>query len=399
LNVNYWLASLTSCRTAPPYNNTHETGEEQMSDIKVVVYGASGYTGKLISRHLAARDIPFIAAGRSASKIRDQLGAMPELACARYEVAEVGNEREALSRFLEDKDVIYNTVGPFMQLAEPVVQAALDSGCHYLDSTGEQDWMLFLRERYASAFAERGLVLIPALAFMWTSGHLAAEVCLETPGIDTLDLVYITRGSLPSVSSTLSFLRMCCQPQYQLVQNELVTWEPATAYQAVAPTFHQVLDCLPWSGGGEPIWYADDARVRNCSMLVNFGNPQVMSSVLGLAREFNEVHKFKSPEEQERVTNDWGHQWTPSEPPRENPDICRAVISCHGSGPTTQSTVILQGNCGYEQAGSVAVAGIESILAGKVTASGFVSPAKAFGARYLLAAMERDGLATVIVRN
>lgn len=370
-----------------------------MSDIKVVVYGASGYTGKLISRHLAGRNIPFIAAGRSAAKIREQLGAMPELEGVRYEIAEVANEKGALSSFLEGKTVIYNTVGPFMQLAEPVVQAALEAGCHYLDSTGEQDWMLFLRERYAAAYAERGLLLIPALAFMWASGHLAAEVCLETPGIDSLDLVYVTRGSLPSVSSTLSFLRMCCQPQYHLAQNELVPWEPATAYQAVAPTFHQVLDCLPWSGGGEPVWYLDDARVRNCSMLVNFGNPQVMSHVLSLAREFNEEHKHKSAAEQEAVTNGWGHELTPSEPPRENPDLCRAVISCHGSGPMSQTTVILQGNCGYEQAGSVAVAGIERILSGDLSAAGFVSPAKAFGARYLLAAMERDGLARVIVRH
>ncbi len=370
-----------------------------MSDIKVVVYGASGYTGKLISRHLAGRNIPFIAAGRSAAKIREQLATLPELKDARYEVAEVANEKEALSTFLEGKSVIYNTVGPFMQLAEPVVQAALEAGCHYLDSTGEQDWMLFLRERYAAAYAERGLLLIPALAFMWASGHLAAEVCLETPGIDTLDLVYVTRGSLPSVSSTLSFLRMCCQPQYHLAQRELVAWTPATAYQAVVPTFHQVLDCLPWSGGGEPVWFLDDARVRNCSLLVNFGNPQVMSHVLKLANEFNEQHKHKSAEDQEAVTNGWGHELTPAEPPRENPDHCRAVISCHGSGPTSQSTVILQGNCGYEQAGSVAIAGIERILAGEVTAAGFVSPSIAFGARYLLAAMERDGLVEVIVSH
>lgn len=370
-----------------------------MTDIKVVVYGASGYTGKLIARHLAARDVPFIAAGRSAAKIHEQFATQPELKDARYEVLEVPNEEGALTELLRGKVVVYNTVGPFMQLAEPMVRAALAAGCHYLDSTGEQDWMIFLRKQYAEAYAKRGLLLIPALAFMWTSGHLAAEVCLETPGIDTLDLVYVTRGSLPSVSSTLSFLRMCCQPQYHLAQRELVAWEPATAYQSVAPTFHQVLDCLPWSGGGEPVWYLDHPRVRNCSMLVNFGNPQVMSNVLKLAREFNEIHRFKSAQEQEEVTNAWGHELTPAEPPRENPEICRAVISCHGSGPTSQSTVILQGNCAYEQAGSVAVAGIEHILAGKVTAAGFVSPAEAFGARNLLAAMERDGLVKVIVRN
>lgn len=124
-----------------------------------------------------------------------------------------------------------------------------------------------------------------------------------------------------------------------------------------------------------------------------------MSHVLKLANEFNSEHKHKSPAEQEAVTNGWGHELTPGEPPRENPDHCRAVISCHGSGPASQSTVILQGNCGYEQAGSVAIAGIERILAGEVTAAGFVSPAVAFGARHLLAAMERDGLVEVIVRH
>lgn len=370
-----------------------------MSDIKVVIYGASGYTGKLVARHLAGRNIPFIAAGRSAAKVHEQLATLPELKNARYEVVEVPNEKAALSRLLEGKSVVYNTVGPFMQLAEPVVQAALVSGCHYLDSTGEQDWMLFLREHYGAAYRERGLLLIPALAFMWASGHLAAEVCLETPGIDTLELIYVTRGSQPSVSSTLSFLRMCCQPQYRLEQNQLVAWEPATAFKAVAPTFAQVLDCLPWSGGGEPVWYLDDPRVRNCSLLVNFGNPQVMKHVLGLAQEFNDQHKHKTASEQEAITNGWGHELTPHEPPRENPDTCRAVLSCYGSGPTSQSTVVLQGNCGYEQAASLAVAGMERILAGDVPAAGFVSPAAAFGARYLLAALERDNLVTVIVLN
>ncbi|NQD92112.1 saccharopine dehydrogenase [Pseudomonas sp. CrR25] len=370
-----------------------------MSDIKVVLYGASGYTGKLVARHLAEQGISFIAAGRSAEKIRNQLASLPELANANYEVVEVAHEEAALTQLLAGKTVIYNTVGPFMQLAEPVVKAALESGCHYLDSTGEQDWMLFLRREYGAAYAEKKLLLLPALAFMWAAGHLAAEICLETPGIDTLDIVYVTRGTLPSVSSTLSFLRMCCQPQYYLSQNELMAWEPATAYQTVAPTFHQVLDCLPWSGGGEPVWYLDDPRVRNCSMLVNFGKPEVMKTVLQLTREFNEKYKDLPQAEQEQVTNGWGSNMTPVEPPREDPLTCRAVISCHASGPASQSTVILQGNCGYEQAGAVAVKAIELILADKIRCTGFVSPGAAFGARNLVESLERAGLATLIVRN
>ncbi|MGC9538866.1 saccharopine dehydrogenase family protein [Streptomyces sp. UG1] len=363
-----------------------------MTQPDVVLYGASGYTGKLVARQLAARGIPFVAAGRNGNRLKAELGALPELDEASYEIAEVSADEAALTELLRDRKVVYNTVGPFMQLGEPVVRAALAAGCHYLDSTGEQDWMLHTQRAFGRQFAERDLLLIPALSMMWASGNLVAELCLETPGVDSLDILYVPRGSTPSVGSTLSFLRMCCQPQYRLVDNELVQWPAATSFQATSPGIHRTLDCLPWSGGGEPVWFAEDERVRHCETLVSFGDPNAMAAVLNLTREFADKYAHLPAEEQEAATNNWGHQMAASEPPRDDANISRTIVSCQGRGLTGGVSAVLWGNCGYDQTGVIAAGAIERLLRERHRAVGFVSPAHAFGARPLLSEWSEAGL-------
>src|SRR5699024_5788834 len=147
-----------------------------MDNKEVVVYGATGYTGKLIMKHLAEYEIPFIAAGRNESRLKEQCANVPELENADYTQVEVVHEEEALTELFTGKKVVYNVVGPFMQLGEPVVKAALAANCHYIDTTGETDWMFFLRDEYGEKFAEKSLLLAPASAYMWSAGMVAAEI-------------------------------------------------------------------------------------------------------------------------------------------------------------------------------------------------------------------------------
>ena len=317
---------------------------------------------------------------------------LPELRGADYQIAEVSTDVEALAKLFSGKTLVYNTVGPMMQLAAPIVEAALKSTCHYFDSSGEQDWTLHFEKTWGKAFKEKGLTAVPCMSMMWASGNLAAELVLETAGIDTLDILYVPLGSSPSVASTLSFLRMCCQPQYKLVNNELVDWPPATTYQAVAPGTHEVLTCLPWSGGAEPIWYASHSSVRNCKVLVSFGSPEHMERTANLTREFREKWADKSPEEQERATNEMGHIMTTQEPPRDDPNISRTIVSCHGRGPTQSASAVLWGYCGYDQTGEIAASVVQRVLAGKLIGKGFQSPAGAFGAHNLLRDWSECGL-------
>lgn len=356
----------------------------------VVLYGASGYTGKLAAWKLAARGIPFIAAGRNAARLQAEMAKIPELEGHDYQCVGVAHEQASLAELFKGRKVVLNVVGPFMQLGEPVVRAALEAGCHYFDTTGETDWMLHLKHEYAAAFERKELALCPANSYMWTEGAIAAEIALETPGIDTLDLLYYGDSQV-SVASTMSFLRMCTKPMYHLKGGELVQWPWATAYDVSVPGVHRILKAMPWGGAGEPVWYQGDARVRNCQVLFALGNQEMFMNILGLLQKFEQDHRHLDAAAQEELTNAIGRQVTQVEPPRETPEVHRALVSCQARGNTRSVSVIIRGSCAYSQTGVFAAEAAQRVLARQLKAVGFGSGARILGARRLLAAQADEG--------
>ena len=149
----------------------------------VVVYGASGYTGQLICEYLREFNVPFIAAGRDKARISEALDRVPGIGTVPHEVIEVEHQVGPLTG--STAPVVVNTVGPFAKHGGEVVACR---GCHYLDTTGEQDWLITCDETYGEQMAARGLLLAPGVAQMYTTGEIAAGICLELPGLDTLDI-------------------------------------------------------------------------------------------------------------------------------------------------------------------------------------------------------------------
>src|SRR5689334_13982273 len=130
----------------------------------VVVYGASGYTGRLVCEYLREYGIPFIAAGRSADRLRTAMNTnVAGIETASYEVVEVQHTTAALTQLFSGASVVLNTVGPFAKFGHEVVQACLSAKCHYTDTTGEQDWLIVLDQEYSAKFAAAGLLLAPGL--------------------------------------------------------------------------------------------------------------------------------------------------------------------------------------------------------------------------------------------
>jgi hypothetical protein len=356
----------------------------------VVVYGASGYTGKLICWHLAEAKIPFIAAGRSEQRLQEQMALVPELKGASYRTQAVAHEEAALTQLFKGAKIVYNVTGPFMEIGEPVVRAALAAGCHYLDTTGEANWMTFIRDRYGAEFAKAGLLLAPATSYMWMAGMLATEIALETPGIDSLDILYLA-DSDTSVASTKSFLQMCTKPQFRLEHNKLVMWPYATAYPVMSPDSHRVFRALPWSGAGETVWYEHDPRVTNCATLVAFRSDVMFGAVVDVLVDFEKKYRHLPEAERDKITNEIASKLITTEPGREDPNKNRSVISCIGRGNCGGVKVILRGNSPYLQTGALAAEACRRILDGRILATGFQSGAKAFGARALLAALAERG--------
>lgn len=362
-------------------------------EAQVVVYGASGYTGKLICWQLAEEGIPFVAAGRSQLRLKEQMARVPELGNARFECVEVAHDEEALTKLFAGKKVVYNVVGPFMQLSKPVAKAALNAGCHYFDTTGEGDWVRWLRDELGKEFKSKGLLCAPATSWMWLAGEMAAEIALETSGVDSLELLYLG-GADVSVASAMSFFRMLANKQYYLKNGVLEEWPPATAYTVNVPGRHEILTALPWGGGVEPLIYERDHRVRNCRVLTAMNDPNVTQFIIGQLKMIEEKYPGISRERREEITNEIGNRLVSTEPAREQQDKHYCLISCHGRGRTQSVSVTLHGNCPYIQTGIFAATATREVLAGRQRKSGFSSACGAFGYRVFLRAIVEKGYLT-----
>jgi short subunit dehydrogenase-like uncharacterized protein len=368
-----------------------------MSERKVLVYGASGYTGKLIAEELARLNIPFYMAGRSRERLEGALKVVEQRlgAQADAQIVTAGNTVEELLPLLKGVSVVINVAGPFMQLAWPVVEASLQAGCHYLDTTGEQDWTLAVAAKYGAAFAARNLLLSTANAFMWTSGALAAEVVLENPEVDSLDICYQVDNGLPSEASSRSFMRMVCFDQYYLEQNELKVWPNDVAYSVALPSRNGVLLAHPWGGGHEPIWFKDDPRVRNCKVLVAIGD-HIIGGVVQAIKSYNATAKDLPQAQREEWTTAVGNQLSSGEPPKDSLDVQRGVIVVRGQGRRVTTTYTMNLSAAYTWTGALCAEAARRLLNGQVKKVGFQSAAKAFGHRELIQVFHEKGYCSAL---
>ncbi len=364
------------------------------SEFQVLIYGGSGYTGKLVAESLAQRDIPFYLAGRNQERLEKALDVVKQRHDSEVNarIVTANNTVGELRPLFDNVSVVINVSGPFMQLGWPIVEAALQSGCHYLDTTGEQDWTAAIQKKYGQAFAEKGLLLCPACSYMWSAGAIAAEVVLETDGVDSLDILYQIENALPSEASTKSFLRMVCNDvsQYFLNQNELEAWPNDKMIQAVAPNHNYTLSALPWGGGCEPIWYKDDPRVRNCSV-ITAGEESLMVAVLEAVRAFNDQAAHLPQEEREAWTNAMGDEMGSGEPPKDDIDVQRGIISCKGQGRQVTTEFVMNLSAPYSWTGDLCAEAAQRLINGQLKNCGFQSSAKAFGHRELLQTFHERG--------
>ena len=355
---------------------------------ETIIYGGSGYTGKLIAESLARRRIPFYFVGRNAEKldkhieiVRERLG--DDAWKLDAECVAVEHSKDGVLPLFQKAKVVINVVGPFMQLAWPIVEGALEAGCHYMDTTGEQDWSIAIGEKYGEQFASKGLLLAPASSFMWAAGAIAADVVLEDPEIDSLDILYQVDNGLPSEASTKSFLRMVCNEtsQYYLEQNELKAWPNDQAHLVTLPYRNKLVHAHPWGGACEPIWFKD--RLRNCQVLTAIGE-HMIHNVIEAIKSFNEKAPGLDQEGKEALTNAIGDQINTGEPPKDDPDVQRGVIVVHGQSRTRTTTYVMNLSAAYTWTGEICATGTERILNGQLKAAGFQPVSRAFGHRELI---------------
>jgi Family of unknown function (DUF5938)/Saccharopine dehydrogenase NADP binding domain len=363
-----------------------------MSDRKpVIVYGASGYTGRLICEFLRELNVPFIAAGRDAARVRAVVEKIPGIDSADYEVVEVEHTAAALAALFKGASVVCNTVGPFIKFGSVVVQACLSAGCHYMDTTGEQDWMLVAQEEFSAKFAAAGLLLSPCIAQMYTTGEIAANICLETPGLDTLDILVLWKG-FPTYASTQTIFTILKAKWYYLEQNKYLEWPSSTSFEVAVPGQHNTALALPWGGTSHPVWFKNDPRVANCKVAGGVYAREVMQGVVATQKMFDENIRPLPPAQQEEELGKIAASIQAAMPPRENPRLNASIDSVYASGPLGRAHCVIHGNCNYKQTGLLQAYAAYSLLQAPPRKAGFASACQAFGHRELLGALKSFGL-------
>lgn len=360
---------------------------------KVVVYGASGYTGRLICEYLREFHVPFIAAGRDKARIAEALATVPGIDTVEHDIVEVSHEVEPLKELLDGASVVCNTVGPFAQYGGEVVEACLATGTHYTDTTGEQDWLISAEADYGQRMAEAGLLLAPGIAQMYTTGEIAAQLCLAEPGLDTLDILVFWKG-MPTVASTRTILvNAALAKAFYLEQNDYVEWPlDAGLYTVTVPGQHETGLALPWGGTSHPVWFRRDPRVANVKVLggvfnraLMLGVPQIVAGALAQIEGLPEQEKVKVLSEQAAAVMN-------QMPPREYTRVNTSLDSVHASGPLGRAHCVIHGNCNYKQTGLLQAFAAYSLLQQPPLRAGFASGCQAFGHRELLGALRSFGL-------
>jgi len=159
---------------------------------RIVLFGATGYTGRLTAAAMVARGDRPVLAARSREKVEAMAAELGGLESAVADVSDPASVRA----LLEPGDVIVATVGPFVRWGDPAAQAAIAAPGWYLDSTGEPAFIRRVFEEFGPRAEAAGAGLITAFGYDWVPGNLAGALALKDAGEEAtrVDVGYFTTG-------------------------------------------------------------------------------------------------------------------------------------------------------------------------------------------------------------
>jgi short subunit dehydrogenase-like uncharacterized protein len=168
---------------------------------RITIFGATGYTGRLVAERLAAAGAEPVLAGRSEASVRE----LAERLGTEWRHADALRQNSVFA-LLEPGDVLVSTVGPFQRWGEPAVRATIAAGGTYIDSAGEPAFIRRVFADFGPPAARAGATLLTAMGYDFVPGALAGAIALEEAGQDAerVDVGYYAFGITPSAGTRRS---------------------------------------------------------------------------------------------------------------------------------------------------------------------------------------------------
>jgi short subunit dehydrogenase-like uncharacterized protein len=345
----------------------------------ILIYGATGYTGKLIAKVAADQGSQPILAGRDLEKV--QAIAKPlGLASRAFDI----RDPQRIDAEIRDVAVVLCVAGPFSATSKPMANACLRNRVHYLDITGEIDVFEALAARDAEAKAQ-GVTLLPGVGFdVVPSDCLAAHLKRRLPDAIGLKL-YLSLGANMSRGTAKTMIEAVAAGTRLRRNGRLVTrtraeegscdfgrgkrptvqvsWgDVSTAYRSTGiPNIEVQFEALP--------------AIRRMTQ-----TPALVKSFLGLGfmQSFLKAQVDRMPE-------------GPSEAARRAGQAVLVGVARNAAGQTVRSR--LRTPEGYALTALTAFVAAKRVAAGQVE-TGFQTPSLAFGPDYILSfdGVTRDDL-------
>lgn len=175
--------------------------KEINSNQKIAVFGAYGHTGKFVVAELVKRGLSPVLIGRNKEKLNAISAKYSHL---EIRTASIDNPDE-LDRAFKGTLAIINCAGSFLDTAVPIIEAALRMRIHYLDMAPEQQSVLDVYEKFSNEALDKGIVILPAMAFYGGLADLLASSAMGNwTSADTINIGIALDSWMPTLGTRLT---------------------------------------------------------------------------------------------------------------------------------------------------------------------------------------------------
>jgi short subunit dehydrogenase-like uncharacterized protein len=198
---------------------------------RIVLFGATGYTGRLTAEAMVERGMTPVLAARNEQRVNElsrELGGGLDTAVA--DVSDPGG----IATLVEKGDVLVSTVGPFMKYGQAALDAAIGAGAHYIDSTGEPPFIRRVFEERDGPARAAGSAALTAMGYDFVPGNLAGALALREAGeaATRVDVGYYNTGQAePSGGTRASLFGVVLEPAFAWREGRIQTERTAKRYR------------------------------------------------------------------------------------------------------------------------------------------------------------------------
>ena len=184
-----------------------------MKKYDIIIWGATGFTGKLICNYLAnhndINNIKWAIAGRD----KNRLSQIAKKHSISYYIAN-SFDSKSLDKLSEDSQLIITTVGPYSIYGEKLIASCIKNNTHYLDLTGEPNFVKRISSKYKNAAQNSKAIIMHSCGFESVPSDLGAYLTVKQLNGQNVDLTYylktkgrISGGTWASFLNSIEFMK------------------------------------------------------------------------------------------------------------------------------------------------------------------------------------------------